>query len=59
MSLRSVRDCSGILSQRSGERYSGKPDGMAGTPKILLLMLKNISTITFISLLKTLFLQKI
>ena len=28
-----VRDWSGILSQRSAERYSGKPDGVAGTPR--------------------------
>ena len=29
-----VRDWSGILLERSGKRYSGKPDGFAGTPKI-------------------------
>jgi hypothetical protein len=29
----SVRDWSGILLKRSGKRYSGKPDGAAGTPK--------------------------
>ena len=33
-----VRDWSGILfsrrRRRSGKRYSGKPDGRAGTPKI-------------------------
>ena len=29
----SVRDWSGILLKRSGKRYSGKPDGRAGTPK--------------------------
>ena len=29
----SVRDWSGILLERSGKRYSGKPDGAAGTPK--------------------------
>ena len=28
-----VRDWSGILLERSGKRYSGKPDGFAGTPK--------------------------
>ena len=28
-----VRDWSGILLERSGKRYSGKPDGAAGTPK--------------------------
>jgi hypothetical protein len=28
-----VRDWSGILLKRSGKRYSGKPDGGAGTPK--------------------------
>ena len=28
-----VRDCSGILLKRSGKRYSGRPDGVAGTPK--------------------------
>ena len=26
-----VRDCSGILCERSEQRYSGKPDGIAGT----------------------------
>ena len=34
--LESVRDWSGILcecSLRSEQRYSGKPDGVAGTPK--------------------------
>ena len=31
----SVRDWSGILLKRSGKRYSGKPDGVAGTPKII------------------------
>ena len=31
----SVRDWSGILLKRSGKRYSGKPDGVAGTPKIM------------------------
>ena len=34
---KSVRDWSGILLERSGKRYSGKPDGGAGsgagTPK--------------------------
>ena len=29
----SVRDWSGILCERSEQRYSGKPDGFAGTPK--------------------------
>ncbi|MBR3914108.1 MAG: hypothetical protein IKJ64_00135 [Bacteroidales bacterium] len=28
-----VRDWSGILLERSGKRYSGKPDGGAGTPR--------------------------
>ena len=28
-----VRDWSGILLKRSGKRYSGKPDGGAGTPR--------------------------
>ena len=32
-----VRDWSGILCERSEQRYSGKPDGFAGTPKIKLL----------------------
>ncbi len=32
-SSRRVRDWSGILLKRSGKRYSGKPDGVAGTPK--------------------------
>ena len=32
-SRQSVRDWSGILLERSGKRYSGKPDGFAGTPK--------------------------
>ena len=32
-SLLCVRDWSGILLKRSGKRYSGKPDGFAGTPK--------------------------
>ena len=31
----SVRDWSGILLERSGKRYSGKPDGAAGTPKTM------------------------
>ena len=30
-----VRDWSGILLERSGKRYSGKPDGVAGTPKTM------------------------
>ena len=30
-----VRDWSGILLERSGKRYSGKPDGVAGTPSFL------------------------
>ena len=30
-----VRDWSGILLERSGKRYSGKPDGKAGTPKLI------------------------
>ena len=34
-SLQSVRDWSGILLERSGKRYSGKPDGAAGTPKTM------------------------
>ena len=28
-----VRDWSGILCERSEQRYSGKPDGFAGTPR--------------------------
>ncbi len=32
MLLPRVRDWSGILLERSGKRYSGKPDGVAGTP---------------------------
>ena len=28
-----VRDCSGILLERSGKRYSGKPDAKRNAPK--------------------------
>ena len=31
--IQCVRDWSGILLERSGKRYSEKPDGFAGTPR--------------------------
>ena len=37
-----VRDWSGILLERSGKRYSGKPDGDSRTPKKRLKLFSDI-----------------
>ncbi len=48
-SLQSVRDWSGILCERSEQRYSGKPDGFAGTPGKKTTRLQDHKTTSFFS----------